>query len=79
MVPPSADHFKVFGFFHCQNGDLCDASEATVRKAIHQVCSAFSELKDHYIKSPDAAGKTNYKLEFHEYGNCPEAMAVKTL
>lgn len=50
-------------------------SEVSVCKVLHQACGAFTELKDHDIMSPDAAGETNYKLQFHEYGNFPEAIA----
>lgn len=42
------------------------------RNAIHQVCSAFSELIHHYVKIADTPGKANYKLQLHEGGNFPE-------
>uniref|UniRef100_A0A4W5JKK2 DDE Tnp4 domain-containing protein n=1 Tax=Hucho hucho TaxID=62062 RepID=A0A4W5JKK2_9TELE len=75
-IPPSLQvlitlRFLACGTFHRETGDLCGVSEPTVCKIVHKVCKAICELKDDYIKFPDAAGQANYKVEFFEYGNFP--------
>jgi len=39
------------------------------------MCKAICELKDDYIKFPDAAGQANNKMEFLLYGNFPGVIA----
>ena len=75
-IPPSLQvlitlRFLACGTFHRETGNLCGVSEQTVCKIVHKVCKAICELKDDYIKFPDAAGQANYKVEFFEYGKFP--------
>ena len=60
--------FLASGTFHREIGDLCGVSEATVCRIVHNVCSAICELRNLYIKFPDAAEQANYKVQFYEYG-----------
>ncbi|XP_051504374.1 putative nuclease HARBI1 [Myxocyprinus asiaticus] len=75
-IPPSLQvlinlRYLACGTFHRETGDLCRISEPTVCKIVHKVCNALCELKDNYIKSPDAAAQAIYKVEFYEYGKFP--------
>ncbi|KAM4604773.1 putative nuclease HARBI1 [Polymixia lowei] len=63
--------FLASGTFHRETGDLCGVSEATVCRIVHNVCSAICELRNLYIKFPDAAEQANYKVQFYKYGNFP--------
>jgi len=63
--------FLASGTFHRETGDLCGVSEATVCRIVHNVCRAICELRNLYIKFPDATEQANYKKRFYEYGNCP--------
>ncbi len=51
--------FLASGIFHCETGDLCGASEATICRIFHKVCRAICQLQSVYIKFPDAVGKAN--------------------
>uniref|UniRef100_A0A673I6E9 DDE Tnp4 domain-containing protein n=1 Tax=Sinocyclocheilus rhinocerous TaxID=307959 RepID=A0A673I6E9_9TELE len=59
------------GTFHQESGDLCGVSEPTVCEIVHKVCNAICELKDNYIKFPDAAAQVIYKVESYDYGKFP--------
>lgn len=42
---------------------------------VHKVCRAICELMCFYIKFPDAAGETNYNVQFSEYGHFSEVIS----
>ena len=49
----------------------CYTSESTVRKIVHKFSSAICELKDDYIKFPNATDQATYKVDSYEYWNFP--------
>lgn len=64
--------FFASGTFHRETGDLCGISEATVRRMVHNVCSAICELRNLYIEFPDAAEQANHKMQFTNMGTFQE-------